>query len=63
CVTQAELDVGLIYPPQAELLETELHAAKQVAEVIRRRGLAGVELPEDLDSFIHAKAYRPTYRN
>ncbi len=62
-VTKADLEVGLIYPPQAELLETELHAAERVAEVVLRRGLAGIETPRDLRSFIRAKAYRPSYRS
>ncbi len=62
-VTKADLEVGLIYPPQAELLETELHAAERVAEVVLRRGLAGIEPPRDLRSFIRAKAYRPSYRS
>ncbi len=62
-VTKADLEVGLIYPPQAELLETELHAAERVAEVVLRRGLAGIEPPRDLRTFIRAKAYRPSYRS
>ncbi len=62
-VTKADLEVGLIYPPQAELLETELHAAERVAEVVLRRGLAAIEPPRDLRSFIRAKAYRPSYRS
>src|SRR5262249_44908732 len=60
-VTAAELDVGLIYPPQAQLLETELHAAERVAEVIFQRGLARVEAPKDLGAFIRSQAYRPVY--
>jgi malate dehydrogenase (oxaloacetate-decarboxylating)(NADP+) len=61
-VTKAELDVGLIYPPQAHLLETELAAACEIAEVIFDLGLAGVERPSDLSSFIRGKAYRAEYR-
>ncbi len=60
-VTKAELDVGLIYPPQAQLLETELRAAAEIARVIFDRGLAGVERPRDLDAFIRAQAYRAEY--
>ena len=60
-VTTAELDVGLIFPPQGDLLDTELHAAARVAEVIFDSGLAGVERPPDPVSFIRAKAYRPEY--
>jgi malate dehydrogenase (oxaloacetate-decarboxylating)(NADP+) len=62
-VTQADLDVGLIYPPQSEILKTELHAARRVAEVIFARGLAGVPEPADLDAFIESQVYKPEYRS
>ncbi len=62
-VTQADLDVGLIYPPQAEILKTQIHAAWRVAEVIFARGLAGVAQPADLDAFINAQVYKPEYRS
>jgi malate dehydrogenase (oxaloacetate-decarboxylating)(NADP+) len=61
-VTEADLDVGLIYPPQSEILKTELHAARRVAEVIFARGLAGVPEPADFDAFIDSQVYRPEYR-
>ena len=61
-VTATDLDVGLIYPPQGRLLESGLHAATRVAEVIFRRGLAGVEQPGDIGAFIATKAYRPGYK-
>jgi len=60
-VTQADLDAGRIYPPQAQLLETELSAAEAIARVIFARGLAGVEEPADLGAFIRGKAYRAEY--
>ena len=62
-VTQADLDVGLIYPPQSEILKTELHAARRVAEVIFARGLAGTPEPADLDAFIESQVYKPEYRS
>jgi malate dehydrogenase (oxaloacetate-decarboxylating)(NADP+) len=62
-VTKAELDVGLIYPPQSEILKTELHAAKRVAEVIFTRGLARVPKPSDIGAFIQSEAYKPEYRS
>ena len=61
-VTDAELEVGLIYPPQAEILKTELHAAQRVAEVIFKRGLARVPEPEDLGAFIQSRLYTPEYQ-
>jgi len=60
-VTEAELDTGLIYPPQTAILETELHAAQRVAEVIFKRGLARVPEPGDIGAFIQSKLYKPEY--
>jgi malate dehydrogenase (oxaloacetate-decarboxylating)(NADP+) len=60
-VTQAELDVGLIYPPQSEILKTELYAAQKVAEVVFRRGLARIPQPKDIGAFIQSKTYKPEY--
>ena len=47
-VTQAELDSGLLYPPQSNILQTEVAVAVKVAETIFARGLAGVEKPADV---------------
>jgi malate dehydrogenase (oxaloacetate-decarboxylating)(NADP+) len=60
-VTQSDIDVGLIYPPQSRLFDTELRAAARIAEVIFEQGLAGIERPKDLAGFIASKAYRPGY--
>ena len=60
-VTQAELDVGLIYPPQSTILDTELHAAERVAEVIFARNLARVDRPADIKTFVRQHLYKPEY--
>ena len=60
-VTKAELDVGLIYPPQSEILKTELYSAQRVAEVIFKRGLARVPKPADIGAFIQSQTYKPEY--
>ena len=60
-VSQADLDKGLIYPPQSKILESSLHVAKKVAEVIFASDLAQVSEPEDLKAFIAGKAYKPKY--
>jgi len=60
-VTQADLDKGLIYPPQSRIFETSLAVAREVASFIFDQGLAGVPRPDDLDAFIDAKVYRPSY--
>jgi malate dehydrogenase (oxaloacetate-decarboxylating)(NADP+) len=60
-VTQAELDSGLLYPPQSDILATETKTAQSVAAVIFKRELAGVQRPEDLRDFIEAQLYKPEY--
>ncbi len=60
-VTQAELDSGLLYPPQSGILPTEINAARRVAEVILDRGLAGIQRPGDVQAFIETQLYKPEY--
>ncbi|MGB6066605.1 MAG: NAD-dependent malic enzyme [Desulfomonilaceae bacterium] len=61
-VTEAELDAGLLYPPQTDILKTEIATAAKVCEVIFARGLAGVPQPSDLRSFLESQLYKPEYR-
>ncbi len=60
-VTEAELETGLIYPPQTAIFKTELHAAERVAEVIFKRDLARVPKPADIGAFIQSRLYKPEY--
>jgi malate dehydrogenase (oxaloacetate-decarboxylating)(NADP+) len=60
-VTQANLDVGLIYPPQSEILKASLRVATAVADYVFDNDLAGVERPADIAGFIATKAYKPAY--
>jgi malate dehydrogenase (oxaloacetate-decarboxylating)(NADP+) len=60
-VTAAELDSGLLYPPQSGILATEQQAAVRVAEAIFARGLAGVVKPKDMAAFIASHMYKPEY--
>jgi malate dehydrogenase (oxaloacetate-decarboxylating)(NADP+) len=62
-VTQAELDIGLIYPPQSAIMKTELHAAQRVAEVIFARSLAGVPVPKDIAAFVESQTYKAEYQS
>jgi malate dehydrogenase (oxaloacetate-decarboxylating)(NADP+) len=61
-VTKEELDEGMLYPPQADMLDIESKVAAKVAEVIFARGLARVERPSDFEQFIRSHAYKPEYR-
>jgi malate dehydrogenase (oxaloacetate-decarboxylating)(NADP+) len=60
-VTQAEIDAGLIYPPQSTILNTELYVAERVAEVIFARGLARVPAPKDIAAFVRSQTYKAEY--
>jgi malate dehydrogenase (oxaloacetate-decarboxylating)(NADP+) len=60
-VTQDELDMGLIYPPQSHIFESSLHAAEKIATLIFDRDLAGVERPDDIGAFVRSEAYQPQY--
>jgi malate dehydrogenase (oxaloacetate-decarboxylating)(NADP+) len=60
-VTPAELDEGLLYPPQSDILPTEVTTARAVCEVVFDRGLAGVPKPSDLSAFLQAQLYHPEY--
>jgi malate dehydrogenase (oxaloacetate-decarboxylating)(NADP+) len=54
--------MGLIYPPQSDILRTSLRVAERVADLIFERGLAGVERPANITEFIDSMVYRPEYR-
>ena len=60
-VTEANLEVGLIYPPQHDILKVSLKVAAAVAKFVFDKGLAGVDAPDDVEAFIAAKAYTPDY--
>jgi malate dehydrogenase (oxaloacetate-decarboxylating)(NADP+) len=55
------LKQGLLYPLQSNVLETEIQTAAGVAKVVFDSGLARVERPADMVSFIRAHVYKPEY--
>jgi malate dehydrogenase (oxaloacetate-decarboxylating)(NADP+) len=60
-VTEANLAIGLIYPPTANIFEASLHTAGRIAEYIFDHNLAGIPRPDDIDAHIRARAYKPVY--
>jgi malate dehydrogenase (oxaloacetate-decarboxylating)(NADP+) len=60
-VTDDEIRSGLLYPPQSNILETEIKTAERVAQVIFDRGFAGVKPPKDLRRFLESQLYKPEY--
>jgi malate dehydrogenase (oxaloacetate-decarboxylating)(NADP+) len=62
-VTTAQLEQGMLYPPQSNMLETELYTAAKVAELIYDRDLARTDRPRDIAASIRERAYKPAYPN
>ena len=60
-VTEEDLSMGLIYPPQSRILDASLHVAERVATSIFDQGLARVPWPDDVGALVRARAYRPVY--
>lgn len=60
-VTQSNLDIGLVYPPQSTIFDTSLKVARAVMEDVFDQGLAGIPRPADLDAHLAAKIYQPRY--
>jgi malate dehydrogenase (oxaloacetate-decarboxylating)(NADP+) len=60
-VSQAERDKGMLFPPQDDILETEITTATRIAEHIFERGQATVERPDDIRAWVKAMTYKPVY--
>jgi malate dehydrogenase (oxaloacetate-decarboxylating)(NADP+) len=55
------LKQGLLYPLQANILETEIQTAARVAKLVFDSGLASVPRPADMVAFIRSHVYKPEY--
>jgi malate dehydrogenase (oxaloacetate-decarboxylating)(NADP+) len=62
-VTPEQLQLGMLFPPQSNILETEIKTAVRVARLVFEEGLAGVARPDDFEAFILSLLYKPEYRN
>jgi malate dehydrogenase (oxaloacetate-decarboxylating)(NADP+) len=55
------LNQGLLYPLQANILETEIQTAARVAKLVFDSGLARVKRPANMVAFIREHVYSPDY--
>ncbi len=53
---------GMLFPPQSNVLETEVRTAERVARVAFDRNLAQVDRPKDIAAWLRAMLYKPEYR-
>jgi malate dehydrogenase (oxaloacetate-decarboxylating)(NADP+) len=61
-ITDEDFENGLIYPHVDDILAVSINVAVKIAEEIFDKGLAGVEKPRDIRSFITSKMYQPVYK-
>lgn len=61
-MTEEQLRKGMLFPPQNDVLEIEINVGARVAGVIFDQGLARVERPENIDSWIRGMLYKPEYK-
>jgi len=55
------LNQGLLIPLQSNILEAEIQTAARVAKLVFDSGLARVDRPHDMVSFIRRHVYKPEY--
>src|SRR5208283_1132260 len=60
-VTPEQLELGMLFPPQSNILETEIQTAARVAKLVFDSGLARVPRPTDIGAFIREQVYKPEY--
>lgn len=60
-VTEDEVELGLLYPPIANIREVSANIAIAVAEYIFDNGFARVDRPDDVASYVRSKMYYPDY--
>lgn len=52
---------GMMFPPQSNILATEVATAVAVTEMIFNKDMATVEKPRDVKSWLENKLYKPEY--
>ena len=60
-VLPEQLKLGMLFPPQSNILETEIQTAARVAKLVLDSGLAQVAGPADMVAFIRQHVYKPEY--
>src|ERR1700751_1173077 len=60
-VTPEQLKLGMLFPPQSDILEVEIQTAARVATVIFDADLSRVDRPGDMRSWIEGQVYHPQY--
>jgi malate dehydrogenase (oxaloacetate-decarboxylating)(NADP+) len=60
-VSPEQLKLGMLYPPQSAILKVEVETAARVAEFMFDNGLATVERPAEIRSWVEGQLYHSQY--
>jgi malate dehydrogenase (oxaloacetate-decarboxylating)(NADP+) len=60
-VSAEQLKLGMLFPPQSEVLEVAIHTATRVAKLVFDSNLAQVARPDDIEGLVRSYLYTPTY--
>jgi malate dehydrogenase (oxaloacetate-decarboxylating)(NADP+) len=61
-VTGDQRERGMLFPPQSNVLDTEVRTAERVAKLAFDRALAQVDRPKDVHGWLRGMLYAPEYR-
>ena len=61
-VTPEQLKLGMLFPPQSNILEVEVQTAARVAKLVFDADLARVDRPTNIEAFIRQHLYKPEYQ-
>jgi len=60
-VSPEQLKLGMLFPPQSDIVKVEVEAGARVAGFMFHNGLATVERPADIRTWVEAQLYYPNY--
>ena len=60
-LAREERERGMLFPPQSNILATEVATAIAVAEMIFTQNITTVKKPKDIKSWLENKLYNPEY--
>jgi len=60
-VSPEQLKLGMLFPPQSDIVKVEVEAAARVAEFMFENGLATLERPADIRNWVEEQLYHPNY--
>jgi malate dehydrogenase (oxaloacetate-decarboxylating)(NADP+) len=55
------LKLGMLFPPQSNILKVEVETAARVARFMFDNGLGTVERPADIRSWVEGQLYHPQF--